>query len=221
MIEPGHPDDLGRRIAQLLELMVGAEEAHQLLARATNGMGLAAYLTGEWYQDHVSLYRKRPVYWLLQSPRRTVSLLCFHERLNGDSLQSLLGGRYLQGRINGLQSALGERHSTIGDDRAAVDQLLADAEEFTHRIRGVIERTNERGEQVGWCPEIDDGVLINLAPLHTLMPAWATEPERCWQALERGDYDWSRTARRYWPERVLAACQRHRSYALAHGVGDG
>jgi len=220
MIEPDHPDDLGRRIAQLLELMVGAEEAHQLLARATNGMGLAAYLTGEWYQDHVSLYRKRPVYWLLQSPRRTVSLLCFHERLNGDSLQSLLGGRYLQGRINGLQSALGERHSTIGDDRAAVDQLLADAEEFTRRIRGVIERTNERGEQVGWCPEIDDGVLINLAPLHTLMPAWATEPEQCWWALERGDYDWSRTALRYWPERVLAACKRHRSYALAHGASN-
>jgi hypothetical protein len=228
MIEPGHPDDLERRIVQLLELMVGAEETHRLLARATHGQSLASYLTGAWYQEHVSLYRKRPVYWLLQSPRRTVSLLLFHERLTGDSLQCLLGERYLQGRINGLQSALGERHSTppgrtrkaTEDDRAALAHLLVDAEEFTRRIRGVIERTNERGERVGWCPEIDDGVLINLAPLHTLMPAWATEPECCWRALERGDYDWSRTARRYWPERVLAACKRHRSYALAHGVSD-
>ena len=229
ILEPGHPDDLTTRIERLLELMVGTEEAHQLIARATNGRSLAAYLTGEWYQEHVRLYRKRPVYWLFQSPRRSVSLFFFHERLTDDSLRRLLDDRYLQGRIKTLHSHLGERRRQVaaavpGRARKAAErayaevaQLLADTEEFTHRIRAVIEQTNERGERVGWRPEIDDGVLINLAPLHTLIPAWATEPERCWQALERGDYDWAHTARHYWPERVLAKCKHNRSYALAHG----
>ena len=201
------------------------------MSRATNGRSLASYLTGEWYQEHVRLYRKRPVYWLFQSPQRTVSLFFFHERLTSDSLRRLLDEqRYLQGRINRLHSQLGERHRQVvaaapGRARNAAEhayaevvQLLADAEEFIRLIRAVIEQTNERGEQVGWRPEIDDGVLINLAPLYTLIPAWATEPEQCWQALERGDYDWSCMALRYWPERVLAKCKHNRSYALAHGV---
>jgi len=42
-------------------------------------------------------------------------------------------------------------------------------------------------------------------------------PAGCWKRLEAGDYDWSRAARRYWPDRVLARCRTNKSLALAHG----
>jgi len=61
---------------------------------------------------------------------------------------------------------------------------------------------NESCETVGWAREADDGVILNLAPLHDLMPA-LKEPEKFWQAQEAGEYDWSRTAMRYWAKRVL------------------
>lgn len=230
LIEPGHPDDLCARIERILELMIGEEVAHRLIAMATEGKPLAGYLTGEFYKEHVRQYRKRPVYWLLQSPRKTFSVLLFHERLTGDSLPLLLGNRYLQGRINALRGRLAELQGQITAaapgrarkvaerERDEASELLADAEEFARLIRAVIERTNERGEVVGWRPEIDDGVLINLAPLYTLIPAWSAEPKKCWQALERGDYDWARTAMRYWPDRVLAKCKTNKSFAIAHGV---
>lgn len=102
----------------------------------------------------------------------------------------------------------------------AFEGELTDLETFAKALAAVTSQTNTRGEIVGWAPEVDDGVLINLAPLWTLLPSWSTEPKQCWQALERGDYDWSHTAMRYWPDRVLLKCQTNPSYALAHRVAD-
>jgi hypothetical protein len=230
LIEPGHPDDLGARVTRALELMHGEDTAQAIIAAATSGRPLHGYLTGQFYKDHVQQYRKRPVYWLLQSPGRKYSLLLFHERLTRDSLPLILGNRYVGGKINQLRGRLGELQGSIAAaapgrekrqaerERDAAADLLTDAEEFARRIRAIIDQPNECGEAVGWQPEIDDGVLLNLAPLHALIPAWTAEPKKAWQALERGDYDWAHTAMRYWPERVLAKCKTNKSYAIAHGV---
>jgi hypothetical protein len=66
--------------------MLGTEQAEQVIATTTGGKRLAVYLTRDFFKQHVQQYRKRPVYWLLQSPRRTYSLLVFHERLTPDTL---------------------------------------------------------------------------------------------------------------------------------------
>ena len=51
------------------------------------------------------------------------------------------------------------------------------------------------------------------------MPSWK-EPGKFWQELEEGKYDWSYTAMRYWPDRVLEKCRKNKSYAIAHGRMD-
>jgi len=60
-----------------------------------------------------------------------------------------------------------------------------------------------------------------------MMTAWTAagyldwkEPQKYWQALEAGEYDWSRTAMRYWPRRVAEKCRTNKSLALAHGRMD-
>jgi hypothetical protein len=203
LIAPGHPCDLCARVEQALALLLGPD-APEALEAASGGRPLARYLARGFFREHLRLHRHRPVYWLLQSPRRSLSLLVFHERLHAGSLALIQGPRYLQG-------ALGElRGDTAG--------RLEDGHAFAARIRAALDQTDERGAAVGWRPEHDDGVLLNLAPLHALVPAWPAEPLDAWQALERGERDWSRTAMRYWPERVLAGCRRERSLALAHGL---
>lgn len=64
----------------------------------------------------------------------------------------------------------------------------------------------------------DDGVLLNLAPLWTLLPYWQAEPKKAWQELARGDTDWSHQAMDFWPDRVKQKCRSHRSFALAHDL---
>lgn len=71
-------------------------------------------------------------------------------------------------------------------------------------------------------PNLDDGVIINAAPLHTLFRhrGWAGATRDCWQKLERGDYDWAHLAYQRWPERVREKCRSDRSLAIAHDLED-
>lgn len=69
-------------------------------------------------------------------------------------------------------------------------------------------------------PDLNDGVIINAAPLHKLfrLPKWAKDTRECWEKLQRGDYDWAHLAHTIWPERVREKCRHDRSLAIAHGL---
>jgi len=230
VLDPGHEDDLVALVERALALLVGEAQVEPLLTAATGGRPLSEWLVRDYFKQHVQQYRKRPIYWLLQSPKKRYSLWLFHEHITRDTLHLLQGNRYLGGRINRARSevqALRERLAPMPQSAErrrlereidALEGELTDLEAFAKALAAVTSQTNSRGEIIGWEPEVDDGVLINLAPLWTLLPSWPTEPKQCWQALERGDYDWSHTAMRYWPDRVLVKCQTNTSYALAHGV---
>jgi hypothetical protein len=69
----------------------------------------------------------------------------------------------------------------------------------------------------GYTPHIDDGVLLNAAPLHPLLPSWP-ETEKAWAELEGEQYEWAQQAMEYWPDRVKKACQTNKSFAIAHGL---
>ncbi len=70
-----------------------------------------------------------------------------------------------------------------------------------------------------WNPNLDDGVIINFAPLWRLVPqnkAWQKELKTTWDALCEGKYDWAHLAMHLWPDRVVPKCAKDRSLAIAH-----
>ncbi|MBA3474045.1 MAG: hypothetical protein H0T57_12605 [Rubrobacter sp.] len=230
-LQADHPDDLAAKVEKALELMVGEDETGRLLEAAgvaPGTDGLRRYLKGDFFKRHVRLYRKRPVYWLLQSPRKSYGLYLFHERITPDTLYLLAGNRYLGGEINRLRGEISELNARatatpqggekkhLAKELEATEELLLDLEAFARTLSRVTSQTNSRGEVAGWRPELDDGVILNLAPLHALMPSWSAEPRKAWAALEAGSYDWSRAAMRYWPDRVIEECRKNKSYAIAH-----
>ncbi|MCX5976506.1 MAG: hypothetical protein NTV33_06680 [Coprothermobacterota bacterium] len=232
-LEAGHPDDLAGKVEGILEIALGEEGTHQVLTavlgKGAGQEGLRQYLARDFWKLHIQQYRKRPVYWLLQSPKKSAAYLLFHERVNRDTLPLLRGSKYLGGRIHLLRMRLQELATAVNGleerekrrlEKAAESQEeeLADLEAFDRNLAKVLETTDERGQTVGWAPQIDDGVILNLAPLFELLPSWRAEPKKFWEELVAGKYDWSHTAMRYWPDRVLSKCQVNRSYAIAHDV---
>lgn len=229
-LDEGHQDDLAARVFKALEIALGESGASEVVA-TTLGDGnpedlLRRYLERDFWKRHLQQYRKRPVYWLLQSPAKSFSVYVFHERATRDTLPLIMGTRYVSGKINQLKnrmdevqtnmkSAEGRTRKKLEKDLEDLETKLLDLEAFEAAIRRVLEQKDERGETVGWAPEIDDGIILNLAPLRELMPSWK-EPEKFWQELEEGKYDWSYTAMRYWPDRVLDKCKTNKSFAIAH-----
>jgi len=123
--------------------------------------------------------------------------------------------------VDGAQKAAqGREKKQLEKELDGLQDRLQDLQRFEAALRRILEMKNESGETVGWTREADDGVILNLAPLHDLMPA-LKEPEKFWRALEAGEYDWSHTAMRYWPKRVLEKCKKNKSYAIARGRMDG
>ena len=227
----GHQDDLAAKVWRALQIALGEEGAAEVVEAALGYDSpeemLRLYLKKDFFKRHLQQYRKRPVYWLLQSPEKSFSVYVFHERATKDTLPLILGSRYVGGMINHLKSRLseleeavktaqGRNRKQLEKEQANVEGELLDLQRFEAALRRVLERKNELGETAGWTLEIDDGVILNLAALAELMPAWK-EPDRFWRALQAGEYDWSRTAMRYWPDRVLEKCKKNKSYAIAHG----
>jgi hypothetical protein len=189
-----NPEDLATRVAAVLASLLGGDSMAAEVIQAAVGRGepvarLRGHLARAFFLRHVRQYRRRPVYWLLQSPQGRFAVYLFHERLTPETLPRLLRD-YLMPCL---------RQPDPDGDVAA----------FARRLDAVLQR--------GYVPHPDDGVLLNLAPLWELIPAWPAA-RAAWQCLERGLFDWSETARAYWPEWVREKCRTDRSLALAHGL---
>ncbi|MGH7493129.1 MAG: BREX-1 system adenine-specific DNA-methyltransferase PglX [bacterium] len=237
-LDAEHEDDLAQSVELALAHLLGEKGAQEVL-RTVLGEGdeilteLRNYLVRDFLKEHTQRYRKRPIYWLLQSPKKNYGVYLYHERITRDTLALLRGTRFLEGRRNGIAQRLKEIQArlktTEGREKKALEKeqerwllLQSELEDFDQAIKRVLEAQNERGETVGWAPELDDGVILNLAPLHELLPSWQAEPKKYWSRLagQAGDFDWSFTAMRYWPDRVLEKCRENKSYAIAHGRMD-
>ena len=71
-----------------------------------------------------------------------------------------------------------------------------------------------------WKPNLNDGVQITASPLWKLFlhKPWQKKLKETWKKLEKGDYDWAHLAYSIWPERVIRASHKDRSYAIAHDL---
>ena len=65
----------------------------------------------------------------------------------------------------------------LGKEADDLEKLLLDLEEFAKRLKAITDR--------GYTPHIDDGVILNMAPLHEIIPSWSKEPEKYWKGLEK------------------------------------
>jgi len=113
------------------------------------------------------------------------------------------------------------RSEAGGEPTRSQRKEIEDQEKFVTELASMAEEV-ERIAPL-WSPNLNDGVIINFAPLWRLVPqnkSWQKECKKVWDKLVDGEYDWAHLAMHLWPERVVPKCVTDASLAIAHGVED-
>jgi len=149
VLDQGHPDDIAARVLQALQLMLGEEAAIEVVAEGTGRTGnpeaeLHRYFERNFFKEHIQKYRKRPVYWLLQSPRKKYGVWLFHEKLTKDTLYRIRGEQYVASKIRLLDTHIADlrrqRDAAQGRERRALEKQMAELDDVLDDIRAFAER---------------------------------------------------------------------------------
>lgn len=227
--DPGHPRDLTAAVRSVFEVVFGHDadarwqEAAALLAPKDHD--LRGWIAGELFEHHLKRHsksrRKAPILWQVATPSASYSVWHYAHRLTKDSFYQVqndfLGPKltHEERKLAGLVQAGGQSPTASQRKEIAVQETLVE------ELRALLEEVKRVAPL--WRPDLDDGVVLTMAPLWRFVPqhrAWQKELKAAWEKLGAGEYDWAHLAMHLWPERVVPKCAEDRSLAIAHGIED-
>jgi hypothetical protein len=201
--DPDHNDDVIRLLRPVIELVFNttADATERELCSCLGVRELSDYFRkpgkGGFWDDHISRYtksrRKAPIYWLLQSSKKNYAIWLYYHRLDKDLLFKALVN-YVEPKIRLETSRLDSLRSqsaAAGDSGKEAKRLAKDVErqeDFISELRDFEDKLR-RAANLHLEPDLNDGVVLNIAPLHELVP-WK-EAKKYWDELMEGQYDWS------------------------------
>lgn len=197
------PDDIVTRIRRVFEFLWGrhSEELELEACDILRVKNLREYFRrpgkGGFWDDHLSRYsksrRKAPIYWLLQSANRNYGIwLCYH-RIDKDLLFKVLVNhvepkvRLESARLDGLlkqkaaTGAASKEAKRLAKQLEAQENLISELRDFQDKLRWTA--------NLHLVPDFNDGVVLNIAPLHELVP-WK-DAKTYWNELLEGKHNWS------------------------------
>ena len=224
--DEGHNDDIVKKVREVLSALYGdtADDREKEILDILNIKGLRDYFrqSKNFFDFHKKRYsksrRKAPIYWLLQTKKKNYGIWLYYHRLDNDTIFKVLRN-YIEPKVNLISiqiSETGQKAANAeGGEKRASEKDLETLEDIRQEITEFKEEL-EKVAEMGYDPNFDDGVVLNMAPLHAVTP-WK-EPAKYWKELESGKYDWAHIAMKYWPDRVKTKCKKDKSLAIAHGL---
>lgn len=224
--DPGHPHDLVKAVRIVFhEVFDDANarwhEAAELVG--ARGGDLRDWFARTFFAEHIKRYsksrRKAPIYWQLATASGSYSVWVYIHRATPDTLFRVLND-FVGPKLDHEREKLDQMARDVGPNPSRANRdALAAQEVFVDELQAL------RAEVVRvaplWRPHLDDGVILNFAPLWRLVPHernWQMECRKAWDKLCAAEYDWAHVAMHLWPERVLLKCIEDRSVAIAHGI---
>ncbi|TCO82984.1 hypothetical protein EV699_10329 [Plasticicumulans lactativorans] len=226
--DPGSTEDITGAVLQVLDEHMGsrADAWREEICRAVSGSDeLRPWLSREFFSYHLRRYsksrRKAPIYWQLATPSAGYSVWLYLHAFSKDTLFRVQND-YVAPKLAHEERRLESLASELRDGATAAQRKqLAAQEGLVEELRAFLDEVKRVAPL--WKPNLDDGVVINFAPLWRLVPQnkpWQKELKSTWDALADGKYDWAHLAMHLWPERVVPKCAKDRSLAIAHGLED-
>jgi hypothetical protein len=136
-------DDIVTRTRAFLAAALGRQSVgiNQQYIEQALGKELRSYFTGEFYKNHLQVYKKRPIYWLFKSPKGTFACLLSMHRYRPDTLSVILN-KYLRPAI-----------SIVEHEKSQCEQRLLDPLLITRERN---EQTRQRNTRIAQLSELRD-----------------------------------------------------------------
>ena len=217
--DAGHRDDIVAVLLAVLDKVTVSD------SQRPTPEDCRAWLAKEFFPLHIAIYsrsrRRAPIYWQLATPSAGYSVWLYLHNTTKDTLYQVQN-EYIIPKLTHEERRLDSMRREFGlTPKASERKHLMDQTSFVQELQGMAEEIKRVAPL--WKPALDDGALINFAPLWRLVPQntkLQKELKVTWDALAAGAYDWSLQAMRLWPERVIPKCATDRSLAIAHGLTD-
>ena len=227
----GAPSDMGRAVELAIEACWPERDQDTTLTELAETLGyeseigIRTWLQSEFFNYHVSRYSKSrraaPIYWQLATPSASYSVWLYYHRLTADTLFRVLND-HITPKLQHEERQLTNLIQDSGINPPASQRTEIDAQEsFVSELREFRDEVARVAPL--WNPNLNDGVLLNYAPLWRSVPqhrSWQTKCKTAWRRLCQGDFDWAHLALHLWPERVVPKCRKDRSLAIAHDLED-
>lgn len=167
-------DDIAERFRKFLREALGDEHYEENLKFVEQSLNIKGrrdytirdYFLGEFYNDHVKRYRKRPIYWLFSSPKGNFNALIYMHRYRPDTVSVVLNDylREFRTKLSAEKNRLEAISISASATQAEKTKALKDIEKLTKMIAEMEEYEREviyplATEQVKI--DLDDGVKIN------------------------------------------------------------
>ncbi len=158
----GFADDALYRLRHFIEVVWGSESLTQNInfLQSCLDMDLEKYLTGQnnFWKDHTSRYKKKPIYWLFSSPTGAFQVITYMHRMNKFTVQKIRDNyllkhlQWLSGQISQMESS----GSLVRDEQKKLDgfrKALLECEAYNLQLKNIADLQIEF--------DLDDGVSVN------------------------------------------------------------
>ncbi len=168
-------DDISQRFFQFVKVTFGKESYEANLDFIANALSdknknsvetIRKYFLKDFYTDHVKRYKKRPIYWMISSPKGSFQALIYMHRYKSDTMSVVLND-YLREFITKLEATRENLEAvSIKSDASGSEKTKALKE--IENIKKMIKELREFEKDVLYPLatekieiDLDDGVKVN------------------------------------------------------------
>jgi Eco57I restriction-modification methylase len=165
-------DDVVARTREFLRATFGEATLRENIRFIEESIGreMRSYFLTDFYKDHLQTYKKRPIYWMIQSPRKGFSVLIYLHRYTRDTMNLVLN-RYLREYQVKLRSRIAHLAEVQTSGAISTLDKTAARKEFD-KLTKTLHECEEWERQVVLplaqariALDLDDGVKVNYLKL--------------------------------------------------------
>ena len=169
-------DDLTSRFKEFIKVAFGETHFDENLDYVAGVLGkknnetadevLRNYFMKDFYNDHLKMYQKRPIYWMFSSPKGNFNALVYMHRYNKDTVSVILNS-YLREYRNKLSANIDQcKRIEVNSSASQADRTKARKQIDT--MQGIINEINDYERDILYPLaterkeiDLDDGVKVN------------------------------------------------------------